>query len=124
MKSASKVFYILSIISASILTIIFIVFAIISPNILKAVLESNGESLSSQEFAAASKLLIISFVFCIIISICALIVSAIALHKLNTAKSRSEITVIAIISLFLCSIIPGTLALLTKDKDYENETSL
>jgi hypothetical protein len=50
-----------------------------------------------------------------------LIVGFIALKKLKTAKSKSELTVIAIVTLLLCNTIGGILMLCLPESEFATE---
>ena len=65
---------------------------------------------------AAKVFIILSMIFLFYL-IFPLVVGIIALKKLKTATSKSELTVIAIITLLFCNTIAGILMLCLSEKD-------
>ena len=67
----------------------------------------------------AAKVFIILGMICTFYLIFPLVVGFIALKKLKTAKSKQELTGIAVVTLIFCNLIGGILMLCLSDKDFE-----
>lgn len=65
----------------------------------------------------AAKVFIIIGMVCGCVAIFPIIVGAIALKKLKTAQTKSDLTVMGIVTLLFCNVIGGILMLLIKDED-------
>lgn len=99
MKTASKVFIIISICVSSFFLFLFFIVGI----------ASCGTDEAGGMFAGC-------LLFFLFLSP-TIIVGIIALYKLNKAKTKKELTVIAIITLIFCNLISGILMLCLKDED-------
>ena len=99
MKTAAKVFLILGIVRSSIGAFIIFISMFFA-------------------FAAAGPMALL-FLFYILIALIPAVIDAVALKKLNKAKTKSELTGISIAVLILGGIIPGILMLCLDEKDFD-----
>lgn len=118
MKTASKVFLILTIVASEIgvLVVIFgweaFVRAIAESAAISAGVTLTTSLLQQVKDAVASYQILMIIVMAIPI-----VVSAISLKKLANAQWKSELTVMAILTLLFANIIAGILMLCIKDED-------
>lgn len=67
----------------------------------------------------AAKIFTIIGMVCGFFTIVAPIVGYLALKKMNTATTKSELTVMAVLNLIFCNLIGGVLMLCLKDSDLQ-----
>jgi heme/copper-type cytochrome/quinol oxidase subunit 3 len=105
MKTAAKVFVILSIVCFAILFACYLILGVISL--------STGEAQVISGVSYAGGVLIgVSFIYLIPI-----IVGSIALKKLKTATSHSRLVGMGVVTLLFCSLVGGILMLCIQDSD-------
>ena len=118
MKTASKVFLILTIISSATSLLGIIVgwdsFVYILAEIAA---ESQGVTLTSQLLAQVMDAVAIYKILLIVSLAVPVVVSIIALVKLKKAQCKSDLTAIAIITLIFANILSGIFMLCIKDED-------
>lgn len=127
MKTASKVFIVLSIASAAISVVVMLLLAIFVDRIFAASIDpSEVDPINYDALVNTMRTLYIIGIFSSFVPI---IVGGIALRKLSVAQSHDDLVAIGIITLILCSLIGGILMLCIKDEDlnpyyyeYEEDT--
>lgn len=107
MKTAAKIFLILSIISESIATIVCIIFTII--------FGLNGDLINQNVGYDISKFYIAVFVICLVLCAIGVLVSVLSLKKLGTATSKKELVPYGVLCLIFSGIVPGILLLCIDD---------
>lgn len=115
MKTASKVFIVLSIASAAISVVVMLLLAIFVDRIFAASIDpSEVDPINYDALVNTMRTLYIIGIFSSFVPI---IVGGIALRKLSVAQSHDDLVAIGIITLILCSLIGGILMLCIKDED-------
>lgn len=79
---------------------------------------TKSNSKSSGKITAAKIFIILSAIFGIFLLFIPTIVGCFAISKLDTAKSKNDITTMAIMTLIFCNTIAGILMLTMTDEDF------
>lgn len=112
MKKASKIFVLISMIAVPIMFVVYLVFGLL---IIKgANIAMSKPSLSDEKITTYQTLIqLIQFLiafFAVVVAVSET-VGGFALHKLKTANQKSDLTLIAVLTILFCSMVGGILML-------------
>jgi hypothetical protein len=115
MKTASKVFIIISMV---VLPISFLVTLLAGITSISAGYQAGAD----EELVLVANILIGVLITTGVLFITSEVIGGIALHKIKVAKNRSELTVIAVFTLLFCTLVGGILMLCIPDSEFSTST--